>query len=366
MEEKRTTSSFPLQGEEVLQLHGGYGKDLMSEVYKYSLAGQAIARANDFDVIHAHDWMAYPAGILAKEATGKPLVCHVHATEADRSGSHMNDEIAHIEWEGMQRADKVVAVSHFTKNLIMRVYQVPEEKIVVVHNAVSRKDAGHIYHAEKPKGEKQVLFMGRVTFQKGPDYFVEAARLVLQVMPNVRFVMAGAGDMLLSMVTRVAKYRIGRRFTFTGFLKGDEVERMYAASDLYVMPSVSEPFGIAPLEAMVYDVPVLMSKQSGVSEVVNNAQGEPEAVLIDEPFDRAWRRVGVALDRAGFEVADRDRSQGIFMIRYLDPDYEAKMKSEQGFFTNLFSKAKAIDPVEYRLRLTPEGDKTRVTVLSLL
>ena len=271
VEERRTTSSFPLQGEEVLQLHGGYGKDLMSEVYKYSLAGQAIARANDFDVIHAHDWMAYPAGILAKEATGKPLVCHVHATEVDRSGSHMNDEIAHIEWEGMQRADKVVAVSHFTKNLIMRVYQVPEEKIVVVHNAVSRKDAGHIYHAEKPKGEKQVLFMGRVTFQKGPDYFVEAARLVLQVMPNVRFLMAGAGDMLLSMVTRVAKYRIGRRFTFTGFLKGDEVERMYAASDLYVMPSVSEPFGIAPLEAMVYDVPVLMSKQSGVSEVVNNA-----------------------------------------------------------------------------------------------
>lgn len=258
-------------GEDVLSLHGGYGRDLLSEVYKYSLAGQAIAKANDFDVIHAHDWMAYPAGILAKKATGKPLVVHVHATEADRSGSSMNDQIAHIEWEGMTQADKVVAVSHFTKDLIMRVYRVPESKIVVVHNAVSRKDAHHIYHPDKPQDEKQVLFMGRVTFQKGPDYFVEAARLVLQAMPNVRFVMAGTGDMLLPMVSRVAKYRIGRRFTFTGFLKGDEVERMYAASDLYVMPSVSEPFGIAPLEAMVYDVPVLMSKQSGVSEVVNNA-----------------------------------------------------------------------------------------------
>ena len=256
---------------EVIQLHGGYGKDLMSEVYKYSLAAQSIAARNSFDVIHAHDWMAYPAGILAKKISGKPLVCHVHATEADRSGTNMNSAIAHIEWEGMHAADKVVAVSHFTKNLIMRVYNVPESKIEVVHNAVSRKDARHIYHTANPKGEKQVLFMGRVTFQKGPDYFVEAARLVLQTMPNVRFVMAGAGDMLLSMVSRVAKYRIGRRFTFTGFLKGDEVERMYAASDLYVMPSVSEPFGIAPLEAMVYDVPVLMSKQSGVSEVVTNA-----------------------------------------------------------------------------------------------
>ena len=254
-----------------VQLHGGYGKDLMSEVYKYSLAAQSIAARNSFDVIHAHDWMAYPAGILAKKISGKPLVCHVHATEADRSGTNMNSAIAHIEWEGMHAADKVVAVSHFTKNLIMRVYNVPESKIEVVHNAVSRKDARHIYHTANPKGEKQVLFMGRVTFQKGPDYFVEAARLVLQTMPNVRFVMAGAGDMLLSMVSRVAKYRIGRRFTFTGFLKGDEVERMYAASDLYVMPSVSEPFGIAPLEAMVYDVPVLMSKQSGVSEVVTNA-----------------------------------------------------------------------------------------------
>lgn len=264
------TQSVP-GGDYVISMHGGYGKDLMSEVYKYSLAAQTIAGNNEFDVIHAHDWMAYPAGILAKKISGKPLVCHVHATEADRSGSGMNSEVAHIEYEGMHAADKVVAVSHFTKNLIMRVYNVPENKIEVVHNAVSRKEAHSVYHVANPDGEKQVLFMGRITFQKGPEYFVEAARLVLQVMPNVRFVMAGSGDMLLSMVSRVARYRMGRRFTFTGFLKGADVENMYAASDLYVMPSVSEPFGIAPLEAMVYDVPVLMSKQSGVSEVIQNA-----------------------------------------------------------------------------------------------
>ncbi len=257
--------------EQVISMHGGYGKDLMEEVYKYSLAAQVIAAQNSFDVVHAHDWMAYPAGILASRISGKPLVVHVHATEADRSGAGMNHEVAHIEYEGMQAADKVVAVSHFTKNLIMRIYNVPESKIEVVHNAVSRNQASHVYHAQKPQDEKQVLFMGRITFQKGPEYFVEAARLVLNVMPNVRFVMAGSGDMLLSMVSRVARYRMGRRFTFTGFLKGHEVENMYAASDLYVMPSVSEPFGIAPLEAMVYDVPVIMSKQSGVSEVITNA-----------------------------------------------------------------------------------------------
>ena len=269
--EERTVT-IPGTGDKVITLEGGYGRDLMSEVYRYSLAAQKLAMTEDFDVIHCHDWMTYPAGILAKKLTGKPLVCHVHATEADRSGTNMNSVVSHMEWEGLTAADKVVAVSHFTKDLIMRVYQIPEEKIEVVHNAVSRSEAESAYHSmERGSKAKQVLFMGRVTFQKGPDYFVEAARLVHNVMPDVRFVMAGSGDMLRAMVARVAKYRLGHRFTFTGFLKKGEVDRMYASSDLYVMPSVSEPFGIAPLEAMVYDVPVLMSKQSGVSEVIANA-----------------------------------------------------------------------------------------------
>ena len=273
-EEIAHTFRTPLPAqEEVISVHGGYGKDLMQEVYRYSVAAQAIAERNEFDVIHAHDWITYPSGILAKKATGKPLIVHVHATEVDRSGENsMNPVVARIEREGMMAADRVITVSELTKNIVMRVYGVPEEKIDVVYNAVSRREAGRIFHAvKKPDDPKQVLFMARVTFQKGPDYFVEAARLVLNTMPNVRFVMAGSGDMLKAMVARVAKYRLGRRFTFTGFLRGNEVDRMYAASDLYVMPSVSEPFGIAPLEAMLYDVPVLMSKQSGVAEIVQNA-----------------------------------------------------------------------------------------------
>lgn len=253
-------------------MRGGYGPDLMSEVFRFSIAAAAIALEEEFDVIHVHDWMTYPAGILVKKLTGKPLVSHIHATEYDRSGENVNSEVAHIEWAGLNAADRVIAVSHYTKALIERVYRVPKEKILVVHNAVSRRDVLKRYAVPaRCRNEKRVLFMGRVTFQKGPDYFVEAARLVLDRIPNARFIMAGSGDMLSRMVRRAAQLRMGSRFHFTGFLRGDEVDRMYALSDLYVMPSVSEPFGIAPLEAMAYDVPVIISRQSGVSEVVRNA-----------------------------------------------------------------------------------------------
>lgn len=257
---------------DVIQLKGGYGADLMSEVYRYSLAAATIALESDFDVIHAHDWMTYPAAMLAKRLTGKPLVAHMHAMEKDRSGSNMNSEIAHIEWAGLDAADKVVAVSHYTKSKIIEIYKIPAEKIEVVHNAVSRETAASEYNIPPlMKHEKRVLFMGRVTYQKGPDYFVEAARKVLDRMKNVRFIMAGSGDMLPGIVRRVAQLRMGSRFHFTGFLKGEDVDRMYAMSDLYVMPSVSEPFGIAPLEAMLFDIPVLITRQSGVSEVIQNA-----------------------------------------------------------------------------------------------
>lgn len=257
---------------ETLTLHGGYGEDLMSEVYRYACAAAAIARRLEFDVIHVHDWMTYPAGILVKRLTGKPLVAHIHALEHDRSGDNLNRAVAGIEKAGMEAADRVVAVSHYTKQEVMEQYGIPEEKISVVHNAVSRNDIHKsVVIPERCRHEKRVLFMGRVTYQKGPDYFVEAAKLVLDRLPHTRFIMAGSGDMLPNMVRRVAHLRIGDRFHFTGFLRNGEVDRMYAMSDLYVMPSVSEPFGIAPLEAMVYDVPVLMSKQSGVSEVIHNA-----------------------------------------------------------------------------------------------
>ena len=256
---------------EVIQLHGGYGKDLMTEVFRYSQAALGML-GEDFDVIHVHDWMTYPAGMVAKQATGKPLIAHIHALECDRSGVNINTEVAAIEKAGLEAADVVVAVSHYTKARVASLYGIDPNKIEVVHNAVTRSESRRAFAAGVPHGdEKRVLFMGRVTYQKGPEYFVEAARLVLHCLPDTRFIMAGSGDMLSRMIYRVAQLRLGNRFHFTGFLRGEDVDRIYAMSDLYVMPSVSEPFGIAPLEAMAYDVPVIISRQSGVSEVVKHA-----------------------------------------------------------------------------------------------
>lgn len=254
-----------------IRLHGGYGKDLMTEVFRYSQAALGMLN-EDFDVIHTHDWMTYPAGMVVKHLTGKPLVAHIHALECDRSGVNMNTEVAAIEKAGLEAADVVVAVSHYTKSRVVALYGINPDKIEVVHNAVTRSESRRAIAAGTPHGsEKRVLFMGRVTYQKGPEYFVEAARLVLTRLPDTRFIMAGSGDMLARMVYRVAQLRLGNRFHFTGFLRGEDVDRIYAMSDLYVMPSVSEPFGIAPLEAMAYDVPVIISRQSGVSEVVRHA-----------------------------------------------------------------------------------------------
>lgn len=259
-------------GTTVIQLDGAYGDDLLAEVQRYSKAVAEVFLHEQFDLVHAHDWMTYPAGMLLKQLTRKPLVVHAHALEVDRSGQNQNPAIAHIERAGMTAADRVIAVSHYTKSEIIREYAIPENKITVAHNAVPRHKALAQYKVPPLfQDEKRVLFMGRVTFQKGPDYFVEAARLVLDSMANVRFIMAGSGDMLTRMIRRVAQLRMGRQFNFTGFLTGEDVDRIYAMSDLYVMPSVSEPFGIAPLEAMMSDVPVIIAKQSGVREVIPRA-----------------------------------------------------------------------------------------------
>ena len=264
--------SLPTGGDVTFELHGGYGPDLMTEVHRYSRLAAAIAAQENFDVIHVHDWMTYPAGMLARALTGKPLVAHIHATEYDRSGLNINERVAGIERAGLNAADVVVAVSRLTRKTVIERYGVPPEKVVVVHNAVARHEAQRRYLVpERIRHEKRVLFLGRVTFQKGPEYFMEAARLVLQQIPNVRFFMAGSGDMLPELIRRAGQLRIGNRFHFAGFLRGQDVDRMFALSDLYVMPSVSEPFGITPLEAMLYDVPVLLSRQSGVSEVLEHA-----------------------------------------------------------------------------------------------
>ncbi|MHB8772229.1 MAG: glycosyltransferase family 4 protein [Syntrophales bacterium] len=253
---------------------GVYGSDLLAEVARYGRAGGAIARGGHFDVIHAHDWMTVPAALNARRISGKPLVLHIHSLEYDRSGEQVNPEIRAIEREGLAQADRIIAVSHRTRRMIEELYGTDPRKIAVVYNAVSRSEASRIYRVERralPRTDKLVLFLGRITFQKGPDYFIEAAALVLKALPEVRFVMAGAGDMLGQMIELVGSRGIGSRVHFTGFLQGEEIERIFSLSDLYVMPSVSEPFGISPLEAMLYDVPVIISRQSGVAEILRHA-----------------------------------------------------------------------------------------------
>ncbi|GIV35125.1 MAG: glycosyl transferase [Chitinophagales bacterium] len=249
---------------------GEYGSDLFNEVARYALIAARLASILEFDVIHAHDWLTYPAGMAARGVSGKPFIAHVHATEFDRSGENINQQVYDLERAGMQAADKIIAVSNFTRNIIISRYGIAPEKVVTVHNAVmpAYTIAGNY---AKPFPEKLVTFLGRITFQKGPDYFVEAAYRVLQKDKNVRFAMAGTGDMLEKIIKRVAQLRISSRFHFTGFLKGDEVDRIFAMSDVYVMPSVSEPFGISPLEAMRSSVPVIISRQSGVAEILKHA-----------------------------------------------------------------------------------------------
>ncbi len=250
---------------------GGYGKNLMEEVRRYAVVAASIASQHEFDVIHAHDWLTYLAGIEARKVSGKPLVVHMHATEFDRSGENVNQLVYDIERTGMEAADMVIAVSHLTRNVVINRYGIPADKVITVHNGVEPPRETTGIDIRRHVDEKIVTFLGRITYQKGPEYFIEAAHKVLKRYPDVRFVMAGSGDLLPGMIRRVAKLGMGTRFHFTGFLKGDDVDRMFGLSDVYVMPSVSEPFGISPLEAMRSNVPVIISKQSGVAEVLNHA-----------------------------------------------------------------------------------------------
>ena len=251
---------------------GKYGANLLEEVARYAVVAAQVAKdlEGQFDVIHAHDWLTYFAGIAAKRVSGKPLVVHMHATEFDRSGENINTQTYAIERAGMHAADMVIAVSNLTRNIVIDRYGVEPEKVVTVHNAV-RFAEKQTELPERGVDDKIVTFLGRITYQKGPDYFVEAAAKVLKRVPDVRFVMAGSGDMMNHVIRRVASLGIADRFHFTGFLRGDDVQKMFQLSDVYVMPSVSEPFGISPLEAMRSNVPVIISKQSGVAEVLDYA-----------------------------------------------------------------------------------------------
>ena len=262
---------FQTDDEGKFHFSGGYGNQLMQEIRNYAIIGNVIAQENSFDVIHAHDWLTYPAGIAAKEATGKPLVIHVHATDFDRSGGRVNPVVFDIEKRGMEAADKIITVSNLTRNTVIEKYGIPAEKVITVYNAVDPIRSDYNNFVNKGLDEKIVTFLGRITMQKGPEFFIEAANKVLQKMNNVRFVMAGNGDMMEKMVRRAASLKIMDKFSFTGFLRGQDVYSMLRMSDLYVMPSVSEPFGISPLEAMQSNVPVLISYQSGVAEILTYA-----------------------------------------------------------------------------------------------
>ena len=248
-----------------------YAGDLYREVHRYASMAMDLAREEEFDVIHAHDWMTYPAAVGVAIMSGKPLVVHIHSTEFDRSGEHVNQVVYDIERQGLQRADKVIAVSQFTRGIVISRYGIPGDKVEVVYNGVERNGSWSVAPINIRREEKIVLFLGRITMQKGPEYFLYAAKKVLEVMDNVKFVMAGSGDLMHRSIELAAQLGIGHKVLFTGFLRGDDVRRIYKMADLYVMPSVSEPFGIAPLEALDNDVPVIISKQSGVSEVLRHA-----------------------------------------------------------------------------------------------
>lgn len=248
-----------------------YGSTLLDEVYRYNLAAAKIAEEEDFDIIHCHDWMTFGAGMIAKKKKNKPLVLHVHATEFDRTGgNNVNQYVYDIEREGMQKADRIIAVSNFTKNKIIDHYGIPGSKIRVVHNAVDFSQHYYDESFEINKTDKIVLFLGRITLQKGPDYFLEAAKKVLEKEKNVKFVIAGSGDMESHIIEKSAEMGLAGKVLFAGFLNPDEVEKAFKMADIYVMPSVSEPFGITPLEAMKNKTPVIVSRQSGVSEVIRH------------------------------------------------------------------------------------------------
>jgi glycosyltransferase involved in cell wall biosynthesis len=247
-----------------------YGGDMFSEVGRYANEVVEIALDEEFDVVHAHDWMTYPAGIAVSQQTNKPLVVHVHSTEFDRSGEHVNQMVYDIERHGMHAAAKIIAVSNYTKDTIVKHYGIPAEKVEAVYNGVECNAKGN-GHAPLNKTNKIVLFLGRMTMQKGPEYFLAAAKKVVGVIDNVKFIMAGSGDMMHRTIDLAARLGIGSKVLFTGFLRGQDVDKAFQMADLYVMPSVSEPFGISSLEAMRQNVPILVSKTSGIAEAVTHA-----------------------------------------------------------------------------------------------
>ncbi len=251
------------------QLQGGYGPGLLDEVARYASVVEHLTKNITFDLIHAHDWMTFPAAMAVREATGKPLVIHFHATEYDRAGESGSREVYDIEKKAIDKSDAIVTVSKWTSRVIASRYGAKESKIHVVHNGIIKNGNAPV-RQRSPVANTIVTFLGRITFQKGPEYFVGAAKKVLAKFPDCHFVMAGSGDALPRIMNMVAREGLSSHIHFTGFLNKEEIERLLGMSSVYVMPSVSEPFGITPLEAVQAGVPVVVSKQSGVSEVLDH------------------------------------------------------------------------------------------------
>ncbi len=248
-----------------------YGPTLFAEVKRYAQLASEIAKTHPHQIIHAHDWMTYQAGLKAKQISNKPLIIHVHATEFDRTGGHgVNQHVYNIEKQGMEQADHIIAVSNFTKNKIIEHYHIPKEKITVIHNAVNFTNFKSNQEFEINKQDKVILFLGRITIQKGPDWFIYLAKKILDHDPNFKFIIVGSGDMEGKTIEKAAELNIADKVLFTGFLRGHDLDQVYQLANLYVMPSISEPFGITPLEAMRNNTPCLISKQSGVSEVIQH------------------------------------------------------------------------------------------------
>jgi glycogen synthase len=254
-----------------------YAGSLYDEVQRYAALSWDIARFEKYDLIHAHDWLSFPAGIKAKKISGKRLITHVHSTEFDRTGRQgLNERVYEIEKEGFHNSDKVVAVSKLVKDTVTEKYEVDPDKVEVIHNGIDEDYFKHSNLEEsrlnilKNKGYKMVLFLGRITIQKGPDYFIRIAKRVLEYQPKTFFLVVGAGDMEKTVMHLAADLGISDKIIFCGWLRGKDLEHVYKASDLYIMPSVSEPFGLTTLESMINGTPVIVSRQSGVSEVAND------------------------------------------------------------------------------------------------
>lgn len=259
---------FTLDAYKSDEVGGGYSNDIQSQIRRYVRAAILLVRKIKPNLVHAHDWMTFPAGNAAASMAGVPFFAHIHSIEKDRSGGSPNSVIVETEQIYLNRADAIIAVSNFTKEAIRTQYQMDPSKIFTVYNGVVLPKK--VIKAKKTIQSKVVLFLGRVTPQKGPEFFVRAAAKIAVKFPDVKFVIAGSGDLFESMIELAADLGIGKHFHYTGFLNREQVNEMYQISDLFVLPSVSEPFGISPLEAVSYNVPVIISRQSGISETIEN------------------------------------------------------------------------------------------------